>query len=88
MKFSAPSPTTSILLITLALLPLAYIVAIAVLFFPGFDSQLKGVVVGAIMGAACLGAVTGHWLNDVAKRTNDTTTTGATGPTGATGADS
>lgn len=65
MKLPRLQPITGI---TLALIPLAYIVVIAVLFFPGFDSQIKGVVVGAIMGAACLGAVSGHWLNDVAKR--------------------
>lgn len=54
--------------ITLCLIPLLYIATIAVLIVPGFDIQIKSVVVGAIFGSL-LTAITGHWLNDVAKRT-------------------
>lgn len=64
MKFpSALAPVTGV---TLALVPLIYLVVIAVLFLPGYSEQLRTVVVTAVL-SGLLGAIYGYWLDSSAK---------------------
>ncbi len=52
--------------VTLALIPLVYLVVIAVLFLPGYSEQLRTVVVTAVL-SGLLGAIYGYWLDSSAK---------------------